>query len=123
MTLLEHELARIALIGVGATATMDLWLWLQKRLLNLPSLDVALVGRWLGHGLGGRGWMHEAIARAAPVRGERALGWALHYGVGVAFAALLVGVAGAAWTREPRLAPALAVGVGTVLAPLFVLQP
>lgn len=122
MTLLEHEATRIALIGLGATATMDLGLWLQKRVLKLPSLDFALVGRWVGHGVRGH-WVHEAIARAAPVRGERALGWGLHYAVGVAFAALLVGVAGAAWTREPSLAPALAVGIGTVLVPLFVMQP
>lgn len=123
MTLLEYEATRIALIGLGATATMDLWLWLQKRVLKLPSLDFALVGRWVGHGVRGQGWVHEAIARAAPLRGERALGWGLHYVVGVAFAALLVGVAGAAWTHEPSLAPALAVGIGTVLVPLFVMQP
>ena len=37
------------LIGVGATAVMDLWALLQRRLLGIPSLDFAMVGRWLGH--------------------------------------------------------------------------
>lgn len=123
MTLLEPTAVRVLLVGAGATATMDLWLWLQKRALGMPSLDFALVGRWVGHGLGRGRWLHDSIRRAEPLRGERALGWALHYAVGVAFAALLVALAGTAWLREPSLGPALAVGVGTVIAPLFVMQP
>jgi hypothetical protein len=37
------------------------------------------------------------------VEGERGIGWAAHYAIGVAFAGLLHGVAGAAWFREPTL--------------------
>jgi hypothetical protein len=121
MNPLLHDAARVALIGIGATGVMDAWLLLLRR-LGVPTLDFALLGRWIGHGLGGR-WTHDAIARAAPVAGERALGWSLHYAIGIAFAALLVGVTGTAWTREPRLLPALAVGIATAVAPLFVLQP
>jgi hypothetical protein len=100
---------------------MDVWLlFLKSR--KVPTLDFALLGRWIGHALRGR-WMHEAIARAAPVRRERALGWATHYAVGIAFAGVLVGVYGASWTRSPSLVPALLVGLATVLAPLFVMQP
>jgi hypothetical protein len=88
----------------------------------VPTLDFGLLGRWIGHGLRGR-WTHDAIARAAPIAGERALGWSLHYAIGIAFAALLVGLAGTAWTRDPRLLPALLVGIATAVAPLFVLQP
>lgn len=40
---------RAVLIGAGATLVMDLWALLLKRLFGLPSLDYALVGRWLGH--------------------------------------------------------------------------
>jgi hypothetical protein len=121
MTLLAHDLARTLGVGIGATAILDLWIWLLKR-LAVPSLDFALVGRWLGHLARGR-WRHDAIAKAAPVPGERALGWAFHYAVGVAFAGALVGVAGASWLNEPRPLPALLVGVATVAAPLLVMQP
>ena len=41
--------ARVLLIGIGATATMDAWLALMKR-LKRPTLDFALVGRWVGAG-------------------------------------------------------------------------
>ena len=54
---------------------------------------------------------------------ERALGWAVHYGTGIAFAGLLVAIAGSDWMRAPSLLPAVAVGAGTVLAPWLVMQP
>lgn len=115
------DLARIALIGAGATALMDLWLLLLKR-LHIPTLDFGLIGRWAGHVLQGR-FAHAAIAKAAPVRGEKALGWLVHYAVGIAFAGVLAGLHGMAWTQDPRLLPALAVGIGSVAAPWFVMQP
>lgn len=108
-------------IGVGATLILDGWSALSRR-LGATTLDYALVGRWAGHALRGRGW-HQAIRQAAPVRGERAWGWALHYAIGVAFAWLLIMVAGDDWLGAPTLWPALAVGAGTVLAPLCVMQP
>lgn len=116
-----HDLARIALIGIGATALMDVWLLLLAR-AGVPVSSFALVGRWIGHLLQGR-FAHAAIARARPIRGELGLGWFTHYAVGIAFAALLAGLAGSAWLREPTLAPALGLGLATVVAPLFVMQP
>jgi len=112
---------RVLLIGIGATSAMDAWLLLLKR-LKVPTLNFALVGRWAGHVAHGR-WAHDAIAKAAPIDGERALGWALHYATGIAFAGLLVALVGTPWLRDPRLLPALGVGIGTVVVPLFVVQP
>ena len=120
MTSPQH-LALVAFIGIGATAVMDLWLVLLKR-LGVPTLNFAFIGRWAGHLLRGR-FMHASIARAEPVRGELAWGWLTHYGVGIAFAAVLVAVQGLEWTRQPTLVPAVLVGLSTVLAPLFLMQP
>lgn len=111
-----------AVIGLGATAVMDLWALLQRRLFGVPSLDYALVGRWLGHFPRGR-FRHEAIMAAPPVAGERALGWAAHYAIGMLFAALLIGVWGLEWVDDPTLGPALIIGVGSVVMPLFIMQP
>jgi hypothetical protein len=111
----------IVLIGAGATVVMDAWLMLLKR-MGVKTLDFALVGRWVGH-LGHGQLAHAAIAKAPPVAGERLLGWTTHYAVGVGFAALMVAVAGADWLDSPTLAPALAAGVATVAAPLFLMQP
>jgi Protein of unknown function (DUF2938) len=120
MTSLQ-DIARIVLIGIGATALMDLWLASIRR-LGVPSLPFALVGRWAGHAARGR-FTHPAIARAAPIAGEAAWGWALHYAVGVAFAGVLVASQGIDWTRAPSWPPALATGLATVVFPLFVMQP
>lgn len=116
-----EAVVRIVLIGVGATLLMDAWATVLRQ-LGVPSLNFAFLGRWLGHLPEGR-FMHESIAKAAPVRGELALGWIAHYTIGISFAALLVSVFGLAWARSPSLLPALAIGIVTVAAPLLVLQP
>lgn len=110
-----------AAVGIGATAVLDAWLALLKR-LGVQGLDFALIGRWVGHIPRGR-WRHDAIGRAEPVTGEVALGWLAHYGVGIAFALALVALAGPDWLAAPTPAPAIALGVATVAAPWFVMQP
>lgn len=109
-------------VGIGATLAMDMWSLVRGRLSGQPIPDYALVGRWLGHMRHGR-FRHDAIARSAPVRGERWLGWCAHYLVGMAFAALLPLLWTDAWLRDPTPGPALLVGTVTVAMPLLVMQP
>ena len=116
------ELARRAvLIGAGATMVMDLWAALLRR-FGVPSLNLDFLGRWIGHLARGH-WMHVSIAAAAPIRGERWVGWCAHYSIGVAFSALLLWTYGLEWARSPSVLPALFTGIATVIAPLLILQP
>jgi hypothetical protein len=115
-------LACTILIGAGATAVTDLWAFARRRLTGIPLPNFALVGRWIAHMRRGT-FRHDSIAAAPRVRGERLAGWTAHYLIGMAFAALLPGIWGLDWIREPRLGPALIVGVGTVAAPIFLMQP
>ncbi len=115
-------LVSAVLVGAGATAVMDLWTVARQRLLGVPAFDYGLVGRWLVHMTRGR-FRHQRIGAAAPVPGERAIGWAAHYLIGIAFAAVLLAIFGAEWARSPTRAPALAVGIGSVAAPVFLMQP
>lgn len=112
---------RSVFIGAGATLVIDGWAALLRR-FGVPSLNFAMLGRWIGHLLQGR-LTHESIAKASPVRRELLLGWLAHYAIGISFAGLLLATFGLAWARSPTLGPALIVGVGTVVAPLFILQP
>nr|WP_233250692.1 DUF2938 domain-containing protein [Acidovorax sp. HMWF018] len=121
MTLSLQDIPLAMLLGIGATAVMDAWLLLLKR-LGVPTLNFAFIGRWVGHLVRGQ-IAHAAIAKATPVRGELAWGWLTHYAVGVAFAGVLLSLQGVAWVHSPTLWPALAVGMGTVAAPLLVMQP
>ena len=82
------------IVGVGATAVMDVWGIVRKRLLGIPGANYALVGRWLGGMPRGR-FRHESIAAASPVRHERLIGWAAHY--------LIAGIA-ASRTSRPTAA-------------------
>ena len=117
------DLISIAVIGAGATMVMDLWAIARKRLLGIPPPDYGLVGRWLAHmALSGR-FRHDRISASPAVHGERLIGWAAHYLIGISFAALLPGIWGSAWIRRPSIGPAVLVGVGTVLAPFLVMQP
>lgn len=108
--------------GIGATAVMDVWGAIRKRLLGIPPADYAMVGRWIGHMAHGT-FRHDRIAAATPIPGERAIGWIAHYAIGVVFAAGLIWIAGLQWLSRPTLAPALAFGLGTVAAPFLLMQP
>jgi len=109
-------------IGTAATAATDIWSVLRSRWFGIAAPNWGLVGRWIAHMPRGR-FRHESIARAAGVRGERVIGWLAHYAIGLAFATLLLAICGREWLQDPELAPALLLGIGTVLAPFFIMQP
>jgi hypothetical protein len=109
-------------IGAGATVVMDIWMVARQRLFGVPAADYALVGRWAAYLSRGR-FRHERIGAAPAVKGELAIGWIVHYLTGIAFAGLLLALFGREWSRNPTIVPALAVGIGTVLAPFLIMQP
>jgi Protein of unknown function (DUF2938) len=122
MTEAMESVLRALLIGAGATAVLDLWSLLLKRLFGVPTSSWSMVGRWVGHFRRGR-FAHSSIAAAEPVQGELALGWLTHYATGVVYGGLLLALCGLEWARQPTLLPALIVGIATVVAPFFVMQP
>jgi hypothetical protein len=109
-------------MGVAAAALMDAWGLLLRRGFGIPTLDYAMLGRWIGHLARGR-FAHQRIAAADPIPGERPLGWLAHYAIGIAFAVALLLVVGPDWARSPSIWPALAIGLGTIVAPWLVMQP
>jgi hypothetical protein len=120
MTLLQ-EIIEAVLVGIGATAFMDVWLAILKR-FGIQTLNFALIGRWVGHLWRGK-FAHASIGKAQPIAGELLWGWLTHYAVGIAFAGILIVLQGAAWMRSPTFLPAIAMGVCSVMAPFFVMQP
>jgi hypothetical protein len=112
---MKELILRTLAIGAGATLVMDAWAALLRR-FGIPSLNFAFLGRWIGHL---PQLVHTSIARTPPIRGERLLGWVAHYSIGITFAALLVATSGA----TPTFLACLGIGLVTVVAPLFILQP
>jgi hypothetical protein len=117
-----NDMTLILLAGAGATAVTDIWAIARKRLFGTPLPNFGMVGRWIGHMARGR-LRHDSIAAASPIPGERAIGWITHYAIGTGFALLVPALWGWEWIRQPTFAPALLVGIATVVAPLFVMQP
>lgn len=112
----------IVAVGVGATLWTDLINELRRRLLGATVPDYASVGRWIGHMRYGK-FTHASIRQADTIRGERLLGWCVHYVIGVAFAGALIVWQGVDWLYQPVIMPALLFGVMTVLFPFLLLQP
>ena len=115
-------IVRALIVGVGATAVLDAWSMLLKRLFGIPISDWSLVGRWFGHFPKGQ-FVHDNIRAAAPVRGETLIGWIAHYAIGIFYAVLLLAIWGLDWAREPTLLPALILALAALVAPFFVMQP
>ena len=122
MEILTEYLSCAVLTGAGATAVMDAWTGVRRRLLRIPFPDYGLVGRWLAYLAHGR-FRHDPIAASPALRGERLVGWLAHYAIGIAFASVLLAVWGLDWARHPTIGPALIVGVGSVAAPFLLMQP
>jgi len=114
-------LIQAVLIGVGATAVLDLWS-AGLSLLGVASPDYGLVGRWIAYLVRGR-FRHDPISATPPFPGEGVIGWMSHYLIGIAYAAVLLSVWGMEWARNPTIGPALIVGLATVAAPFLVMQP
>ena len=119
---LAQILVQTLAVGLGATAITDLWALLRKRLFGTPALNYALVGRWLLYLPESRP-AQVPISAAKPKAHETAVGWTVHYLIGLVFAMTLVALEGMAWLSAPRLLPALAFGVATVVFPFFIMQP
>lgn len=111
-----------SLIGILATAVLDLWVTFARQMLHLPGPNWGMLGRWLGHFTRGQ-FAHGNIASATPITGERIIGWSVHYIIGILFALLLLVFTGPEWLDSPTFLPALVVGLSTILAPFLIMQP
>ena len=87
------------------------------------SVAQLLSARPLVSSYAGGHFFHSNIAAASPRRFECAAGWAAHYTIGVVLALMFLAIAPDDWLHRPSLLHALLYGVGTVVFPLFVLQP
>ncbi len=116
------DLTFILLVGIGATALMDLWHLVRKQLFNVPNANWALVGRWVAYMVHGK-FRHDSITALPPIRCECLIGWATHYLIGITYSFALVEIFGETWVHNPSIGPALSIGFITVLAPFLIMQP
>ncbi len=109
-------------IGIGATVLMDIWAIVLHRFFGQSAANWAPVGRWFYHLKNGKVF-HDSIANAAPYEHELALGWISHYVTGIVYGLALAIIMGPAWLAGPTFIPAWILGIVTVGAGWFLLQP
>ena len=113
--------AEIVTVGIVATLTGDLW---QRflQMIGLSSANWGLVGRWVA-GFARGTFVHRPITATPKVPGEVAIGWAFHYAVGIAYAALYLAIMKFGFGSGPTLVSALVFSITLLIAPWFVMQP
>ncbi|WP_024771916.1 DUF2938 domain-containing protein [Aquimarina macrocephali] len=109
------------IIGIGATFTMDIWSYILS-LFKIKSLDYSLLGRWVGYMPKGK-FFHNKIFNSPSLKNELVIGWLSHYIIGISFAFLLVFVCSKDWLANPTFQPAILIGLVTIVAPFFIMQP
>jgi hypothetical protein len=111
-----------ALIGIGGTVAMDIWALVLWKVFGQNAPNWAPVGRWTWHLRNGQ-IFHHAIGDARPFAAEQALGWLVHYAVGIVYGVVLALFMGPNWLAAPTFLPAFVWGMVTVSAGWFLLQP
>jgi hypothetical protein len=109
-------------MGIGATILMDVWAIILFGVFGQPAPNWAPVGRWFWH-LGRGKVFHDKIADAKPYEHELALGWIGHYAIGIIYGLVLAVIMGPSWLAAPTFIPAWILGIVTVGAGWFLLQP
>ncbi|MCR4531854.1 MAG: DUF2938 domain-containing protein [Proteobacteria bacterium] len=116
-----EQLFQILVLGIGATIVMDIWLFILMQ-LNIPTLNFALLGRWIGWIFKGK-IRHHPISQSSQIQHESLVGWCTHYSVGVLFAFIFILFVGETWLIQPQFYSAFAFGLITVLVPFLIMQP
>ncbi len=108
--------------GIFATVVLDFWQRVLFAVSGIPPANWALIGRWFAHLPRGR-FIHRPIGDSAAVPGELALGWVMHYLVGLAYGFVYVGLMVYGLDRPPSLLNGAVFGAASVVIPWFILQP
>ncbi|MCT7665700.1 DUF2938 domain-containing protein [Shinella kummerowiae] len=115
-------LVKGVVVGFGATVLMDLWAILLWKAFAQSRPNWAPVGRWFWHLKNGVVF-HDDIGKSEPYARELALGWVSHYAVGILYGVILALIVGDGWFAAPTFLPAWILGIVTVGAGWFLLQP
>jgi len=101
---------------------IDLWALILKHGFKQQTTDWGMAGRWFANLPRGK-FIHNTIAKTAPVNNERIIGWTVHYIIGVVYAWMYLVIVNKILATQPSLINAIIFGVVTVVAPWFIMQP
>ena len=109
-------------MGVFATVVIDLWVLVLKHGFKQQTTDWGMAGRWFANLPRGH-FIHNPISKTPAVKNERAIGWTVHYIVGITYAWMYLAIVNQFLKTQPTLTSATVFGIATVVAPWFIMQP
>lgn len=110
------------LLGIFATAVIDVWATFSNRVLKFPRTNWSMVGRWLGHMHGGK-FVHNPVSSSPKIKNENILGWLCHYFIGTVYASVYALYVYWHLGGMPTFITALLFGLLTILSPWLIMQP
>jgi hypothetical protein len=116
------SIGRVLLLGIVATATMDVLTTLARKARIAAPLPPILMGRWVAGVAHGQLW-HANVEQATPVSRELGIALLMHYGVGFAFAALYLHVTSQLGVSPRYAVPAISFGLATAVFPWLLMFP
>ncbi|WP_422366824.1 DUF2938 family protein [Pelagibius sp.] len=118
----DSFLLHAAIAGVLATLVLDIWQRLLFAVSGIPPADWGAIGRWFAYLPKGR-MIHRPIGDTPAVPGEAAIGWTMHYVIGVAYGVAYLGLLVFVLDSPASLLNGLVFGAVSVVIPWFVMQP
>jgi len=112
----------IIIVGVIATAALDLWQQIYRVLFGTPITNWAIIGRWAAYLPRGQ-FVHENIGATPPVENELTLGWIVHYVVGIGYAVVYLFLMWAVFRMTPDFWSAMIFGAVSVSVTWFFMEP
>ncbi|MCP4383154.1 MAG: DUF2938 domain-containing protein [Hyphomicrobiales bacterium] len=115
-------IVEIIVVGVIATACLDIWQQIYRLLFGTPITNWAMIGRWAAYIPKGQ-LVHENIGKTPAVANEEALGWAVHYIVGIGYAVVYLVLMWFIIQAEPGFVSAMIFGAVSVAVTWFAMEP
>ncbi len=119
---IDSYVLQAIIAGVLATVVLDLWQRLLHAVAGIAPANWGLIGRWFAYIPRGR-LIHRPIAETPAVPGEVAIGWTMHYLVGIAYGFAYLGLMVFVLDRPPSLLNGVVFGAASVVIPWFIMQP
>ncbi len=110
------------LVGIIATATLDIWQQIYRLVFGAPITDWAMIGRWVGHIPEGK-FVQPDIGKAPPIANEYSLGWIAHYVVGIGYAVVYLLLMRFVVGSPPSFISAMVFGAVSVGVTWFFMEP
>jgi Protein of unknown function (DUF2938) len=110
------------IVGVAATLMLDVLQQLMKLIFGWPASNWGIIGRWAA-GLPQGKFVNTEIGKSPAVENEQALGWLVHYGVGIAYGAIYLFLVYVVFGTTPGFVPAMIFGLGSILVTWFMMEP